>query len=168
VPASGDRVGVTAVPSDWVTLLHRLGWCHCNPPPRPPLRGGLPALAGRFLPRSHDHLVALYLLVFRSAREFMPFQSKMQMSMSQTRRIELEEAEDGDGWVSRDLETGVASQGETKEEALRNLDEAVELYHDDSDYDPEEEREFLEEIGLDPEEIEAARERNDELPEFMQ
>lgn len=27
-----------------------------HPPPHPPLRGGLPALAGRFLPRSHDRI----------------------------------------------------------------------------------------------------------------
>jgi predicted RNase H-like HicB family nuclease len=87
--------------------------------------------------------------------------------MSQPRRIELEQAEDN-GWVSRDVQTGVASQGDTKEEALSNLEEAVELFERDSEYDPEEEREFMEEIGLDPEEIEAARKENTELPEFMQ
>jgi predicted RNase H-like HicB family nuclease len=80
----------------------------------------------------------------------------------------LEEAEDGDGWVSRDVQTGVASQGDTKEEALANLEEAVELFEQDDEYDPDEEREFMEEIGLDPDEIEAAREEHDELPEFMQ
>jgi predicted RNase H-like HicB family nuclease len=91
------------------------------------------------------------------------------MSMSQTRRIELKEADDGDWWVSRDLETGVASQGPTKEEALRNLDEAVELYERDSEYDPEKEREIMEEIGLDPErQAELREEREGEMPEFMQ
>jgi predicted RNase H-like HicB family nuclease len=87
----------------------------------------------------------------------MPFQWEMKMSMSQPRRIELEEAEDIDGWVSRDVQTGVASQGETKEEALANLEEAVQLFEQDDEYDPDEEREFMEEIGLDPDEIEAAR-----------
>lgn len=31
-------------------------------------------------------------------------------------------------WVAKDEETGVASQGETRTEALENLDEAVALY----------------------------------------
>jgi predicted RNase H-like HicB family nuclease len=88
--------------------------------------------------------------------------------MSKPSRIELKEAEDTEGWVSTDLDTGVASQGETRMEALKNLDEAVELYLADSEYDPEEEREILEEIGLDPAEIEAAQEENRELPDFMQ
>jgi predicted RNase H-like HicB family nuclease len=89
--------------------------------------------------------------------------------MSHTRRIELEAAEDGDGWVSRDLDTGVASQGETKEEALQNLDEAVELYKRESEYDPEEEREFMEEIGLDPErQAELREEHAGDLPAFME
>lgn len=88
--------------------------------------------------------------------------------MTEPRRIELVEAQEIEGWVSKDLNTGVASQGETKEEALSNLDEAVELYNRDSEYDPEEERAFLEEIGLDPEEMEAARQENDGLPDFME
>ncbi len=32
-----------------------------------------------------------------------------------------------DMWVARDPESGIASQGETRQEALENLDEAVEL-----------------------------------------
>lgn len=40
-------------------------------------------------------------------------------------RIILER--DGDLWVAVDVETGIASQGETREAALANLDEAVEL-----------------------------------------
>lgn len=36
----------------------------------------------------------------------------------------------GDGWVvAKDEATGVASQGETKAEALANLADALELYH---------------------------------------
>jgi predicted RNase H-like HicB family nuclease len=89
--------------------------------------------------------------------------------MSQPRRIRLEEDEDVGGWVSVDVETGVASQRETKEEALRNLDEAVELYERDSEYDPEAEREFMEEIGFDPErQAELRKERAEDLPAFMQ
>lgn len=72
------------------------------------------------------------------------------------------------GWVARDDETGVASQGETRQEALANLDEALDLYHSDHEATHEEEHELLREIGLDPDEVEAAREDSDKLPEFMQ
>jgi predicted RNase H-like HicB family nuclease len=46
--------------------------------------------------------------------------------MSTGREIRLIEEDDG-GWSAIDDETGVASQGETRREALDNLDEAVEL-----------------------------------------
>lgn len=46
--------------------------------------------------------------------------------MSTGREIRLIEGEDG-GWSAIDVESGVASQGETRAEALANLDEAVEL-----------------------------------------
>jgi len=46
--------------------------------------------------------------------------------MSTGREIRLIEEDEG-GWSAIDEETGVASQGETREEALANLDEAVEL-----------------------------------------
>jgi predicted RNase H-like HicB family nuclease len=46
--------------------------------------------------------------------------------MSTGREIHLIEEDDG-WWSAVDQETGVASQGETREEALANLDEAVEL-----------------------------------------
>jgi predicted RNase H-like HicB family nuclease len=40
-----------------------------------------------------------------------------------------------DGYfVARDEETGVSSQGESKEEALANLAEALTLYNDSSDH----------------------------------
>jgi predicted RNase H-like HicB family nuclease len=48
------------------------------------------------------------------------------MCMSTGREIRLIE-EDDDGWSAIDVETDVASQGETRQEALENLDEAVEL-----------------------------------------
>lgn len=78
---------------------------------------------------------------------------------------------EGDGWVITDVETGVTTQGETREEALEMLDEAVALYHGEAGESidtPEEEREALREMGIDPDEVEAAREGNDELPDFMQ
>lgn len=46
--------------------------------------------------------------------------------MSTGREIRLIEADDG-GWSAIDEGVGVASQGETREEALTNLDAAVEL-----------------------------------------
>lgn len=45
--------------------------------------------------------------------------------MSAGARILLER--EGDVWIAEDIETGIASQGETREAALANLDEAVEL-----------------------------------------
>lgn len=85
------------------------------------------------------------------------------------RKIVLTQTEDGTGWVARDEDTGVASQGETRGEALIMLDEAVALHTGESEpLDPDEEREFLEELGIDADEVEAAREDADDLPEFMQ
>jgi predicted RNase H-like HicB family nuclease len=46
--------------------------------------------------------------------------------MSTGREIRLIEEDEG-GWSAIDEETGVASQGETRGEALANLDEAIEL-----------------------------------------
>jgi len=46
--------------------------------------------------------------------------------MSTGRKISLIEENDG-GWSAIHEKVGVASQGETREEALANLDEAVEL-----------------------------------------
>ncbi|SDX92684.1 type II toxin-antitoxin system HicB family antitoxin [Halopenitus persicus] len=46
--------------------------------------------------------------------------------MSTGREIHLSEADDG-WWVAVDEGTGVASQGPTRQRALENLDDAVEL-----------------------------------------
>jgi predicted RNase H-like HicB family nuclease len=90
--------------------------------------------------------------------------------MSTGREIRLVEEEDG-WWSAIDEETGVASQGETREAALRNLDEAVALYEGDAGEPidtPEAEREALSDLGIDPDEVAAAREEGDGLPEFLQ
>ncbi|MFB6270158.1 MAG: type II toxin-antitoxin system HicB family antitoxin [Halobacterium sp.] len=52
--------------------------------------------------------------------------------MSAGREIRLVEEDDG-WWSAIDEETGVASQGETHEEALANLDDAVELAREAAD-----------------------------------
>lgn len=78
---------------------------------------------------------------------------------------------EGDGWVITDVETGVTTQGETREEPLEMLDEAVALHKGEAGESidsPEEGREALEELGIDPDEVEAARDETDELPDFMQ
>lgn len=46
--------------------------------------------------------------------------------MSPGRETRLVEEDDG-GWSAVDVDQGVASQGETRQEALANLDEAVSL-----------------------------------------
>lgn len=83
---------------------------------------------------------------------------------STTREDDSEEGvefvhEDDGRITARDTETGVASYGETKVEALRMLAEALELHEeggepvDDAD---------LRELGLDPDE-----EDDESVPEFM-
>lgn len=78
--------------------------------------------------------------------------------------------DEGEWWVAKDTETGVASQGKTREEALDNLDEAVALHKDEVGEAIDswnEEREALEELGIDPEEVATARDEERDLPEFM-
>ncbi|RLM49659.1 type II toxin-antitoxin system HicB family antitoxin [Halorubrum sp. Atlit-28R] len=86
------------------------------------------------------------------------------------RTITLTQADDG-WWVARDEETGVASQGETRQDALDNLDEAVALHKGEigeSIDTREEEEKVLEELGIDPDEVAQARDEHDGLPDFMQ
>ena len=54
-------------------------------------------------------------------------------------------------WVAKDEETGVASQGETREKALENLDEAVALH--DGEIGRPVTDDDLRDWGIDPEEI---------------
>lgn len=62
--------------------------------------------------------------------------------------ISLSLGESGDMWVARDKDTGVTSQGRTREAALENLDEAVAGYHGAGESPNDEE---LREMGIDPE-----------------
>ncbi|WP_276258642.1 type II toxin-antitoxin system HicB family antitoxin [Haloglomus litoreum] len=82
--------------------------------------------------------------------------------MSTGREIRLVENEDG-WWTAIDEATGVASQGETREAALENLDEAVALHEGGGD-PIEDEEAFLREVGIDPDDVEETK----DLPEFMQ
>lgn len=73
--------------------------------------------------------------------------------------VEFIHEEDG-RITARDVETGVASYGDTKAEALRMLAEALELHEDGGDPVTDED---LREMGLDPDD-----EGDAELPEFLQ
>lgn len=66
-----------------------------------------------------------------------------------------------DWWVAKDTETGVASQGETREEALENLDEAVSLHEGEIGKPVADEAELLRTLGIDPDDGET------ELPDFL-
>jgi predicted RNase H-like HicB family nuclease len=82
-------------------------------------------------------------------------------------RIRMKLSEDGEMWIITDEDTGVTTQGETREHALKMLDEAAAL-HAGNGEDVADEAALLEDLGLDPDEIEAAQAESEELPEFMQ
>ncbi|AQL44147.1 HicB family protein [Halorientalis sp. IM1011] len=62
--------------------------------------------------------------------------------------ISLSLGESGDVWVARDEDTGVTSQGQTRQAALENLDEAVAGYHGAGESPSDDD---LREMGIDPE-----------------
>jgi predicted RNase H-like HicB family nuclease len=64
-------------------------------------------------------------------------------------RITLTHNEDGT-WTARDLEVEVSAQGETRDEALENLDAVVDAIENDGGREPPEEE--LRELGIDPDE----------------
>ena len=70
--------------------------------------------------------------------------------------------DEGEWWVAKDTETGVASQGRTREDALDNLDDAVAAYNGDGRPPTEA---GLAAIGIDPEENEPGR---GDLPDVLQ
>jgi predicted RNase H-like HicB family nuclease len=70
---------------------------------------------------------------------------------------------EGDSWVITDVETGVTTQGDTREEALEMLDDAVALHRGEIGREPTEEE--LRELGIDPEDNTTG---DTEPPEFMQ
>jgi predicted RNase H-like HicB family nuclease len=71
--------------------------------------------------------------------------------MSLGHEIRLVENEDG-WWTAIDEATGVASQGPTREAALENLNEAVEL-HEEGGEPIEDEEAFLREVGVDVDDV---------------
>ena len=69
--------------------------------------------------------------------------------MSAGREIRL--IEEGDGWSAVDVETNVASGGDTREEALENLDDALALHRGEKGRPVT--ADDLREWGIDPEEV---------------
>lgn len=67
-----------------------------------------------------------------------------------------------DTWVVTDVETGVTTQGETREEALEMIEEAVALHEGEIGHEPTDEE--LRELGIDPDDNTTG---DEELPEFM-
>lgn len=55
---------------------------------------------------------------------------------------------DGEWWIAENVETGVTTQGPSREEALENLDDAVALHEGEIGRPPTEEE--LRELGIDP------------------
>jgi len=80
---------------------------------------------------------------------------------SEEEGVEFIHEEDG-RITAKDLETGVASFGDTKAEALRMLAEAIELHEGGGEPVTEED---LKEWGLDPDPV---PDEPKELPDFMQ
>lgn len=74
--------------------------------------------------------------------------------------ITLTLSEDEEWWVARDRETGVASQGRTREDALDNLDEAIAGYHGEGNAPTVEE---LREMDIDPENNESGSIEDSEM-----
>jgi len=80
----------------------------------------------------------------------------------------IEFIHESDGSVTaRDRETGLARGGDTRAEALSQLAEVLALENGEGEPIDDEEA-LLEELGIDPDEVAAARQEHDGLPEFMQ
>lgn len=56
--------------------------------------------------------------------------------------------QEDDWWIARDVETGVTTQGESREAALENLDDAVALHDGERGHAPTDEE--LRATGIDP------------------
>lgn len=61
--------------------------------------------------------------------------------------VRLEQQESG-GWVIVDEATGVTTQGETRHQAINNLDEALAAYRGENTHPPSDRE--LRDIGIDP------------------
>ncbi|MFB6085834.1 MAG: type II toxin-antitoxin system HicB family antitoxin [Halodesulfurarchaeum sp.] len=78
------------------------------------------------------------------------------------REIRLLKNPDGQ-WTARDLRVEVTAQGESREEALENLDAVVAAIESDGGDSPTDDE--IRDLGVDPD---AARSQDDELPDILQ
>lgn len=67
---------------------------------------------------------------------------------SDVRDDEIRLWREDDWWVAEDVDTGVTTQGQSREDALENLDEAVELHEGERGRGPTDEE--LRDAGIDP------------------
>ena len=82
--------------------------------------------------------------------------------MSTGREIRLIENPDG-WWTARDIEAELTAQGETRESALKSLDDVVAAAKGEAGHEPTDEE--IRELGVDPD---VARSQDDTLPEILQ
>lgn len=68
-----------------------------------------------------------------------------------------------DWWIARDIDTGVTTQGPSREAVLDNLDEAVALYEREIGREPTAEE--LREFGINPEDNTTG---DEELPDVLE
>jgi predicted RNase H-like HicB family nuclease len=78
------------------------------------------------------------------------------------REIRLLKNPDGQ-WTARDLRVGVTAQGESRSDALDNLDAVVEAIEGDGGRPPTDDE--IRALGVDPD---VARSQGDELPDSLQ
>ena len=78
------------------------------------------------------------------------------------REIRLLKNPDGQ-WTARDLRVGVTAQGESRSDALDNLDSVVEAIEGDGGRPPTDDE--IRALGVDPD---VARSQGDELPDSLQ
>ncbi|WP_435147179.1 type II toxin-antitoxin system HicB family antitoxin [Halobaculum sp. P14] len=76
--------------------------------------------------------------------------------------------EDDGSITARDLETGLARGGETKAEALSQLAEVLALHEGGGEPIEDPDAFLADEAGLDADDVQAARDEADELPDFLQ
>ncbi|TQQ82482.1 type II toxin-antitoxin system HicB family antitoxin [Halonotius roseus] len=79
-----------------------------------------------------------------------------------TEEVRLIKNPDGQ-WTARDLSVEVTAQGETRSDALDNLDAVVAAVEDDGGEPPTDEE--IRDLGVDPE---VARSQDDDLPDVLQ
>ncbi|MFC6838413.1 type II toxin-antitoxin system HicB family antitoxin [Halomarina ordinaria] len=83
--------------------------------------------------------------------------------MSTGREIRL--VEEDNGWVGTDVSAGVTSQGETRNEALEQLDDAI-AGVEGAGHEPTDNE--LRELGIDPDENRSRKESPDDVPDVLQ